>query len=72
MGEKPITQLANERARVVIDGHRTDDGELCSLVVVHERTGGWRLYPHGDNTLGVRLAQLEAVKMARAILDSER
>lgn len=72
MRDKPITQRANERARVVIVGHRTDDGDLCSLVVVHERTGGWRLYPHGDNKLGVRLAQAEAAKMARAILDGER
>ncbi|MGQ0774816.1 MAG: hypothetical protein ACT4NY_10425 [Pseudonocardiales bacterium] len=72
VGEKPVTQRANERARVVIDGCRTDDGQLCSLVVVHEHTGGWRLYPHGDNKLGVRLAQVEAVRMARTILDGQR
>ncbi|MGQ0779268.1 MAG: hypothetical protein ACT4NY_33450 [Pseudonocardiales bacterium] len=54
---------------MVIEGTRTDDGNQCTLVAVHERTGGLALYPHGDTKLGVRLARAEALKMAQAILD---
>lgn len=29
-------QRENERGRLVVNGHRTDDGKCCSLVVDHE------------------------------------
>jgi len=63
-----ITQLKDERSRTVVDGHRTDDGDQCTLVVVREVGGTWALYPHGWGRFGVRLPQAEALKVARAIL----
>jgi hypothetical protein len=48
-------QRENERGRVVVDGKRTDDGDLCTLIVVHEVGGTWALYPHGWGKFGVRL-----------------
>lgn len=69
MTEPAVTQRGNERSRTVVDGHRTDDGDQCKLVVVHEVTGDcWALYPHGWGKFGVRLAKAEAVTVAQAIL----
>lgn len=65
-------QRENERSRVVVDGRRTDDGDRCSLVVVHKVGGTGALYPHGAHQLGVRLSKAEAVKAAQAILDGAR
>ena len=70
MGELPVMQRENERSRIAVEGKRTDNAELCTLVVVHEVGGTWAWYPHGGAQLGVRLPRTEAVKVARAILDS--
>jgi len=68
-----VMQRDNERSRTVVDGHRTDDGDQCKLVVVHEDTGGcWAFYPHGWEKFGVRLAKAEAVTVAQAILVGAR
>lgn len=61
-----------ERSRTVVDGRRIDDGDLCTLVAVHETGGTWALYLHGWGKFGVRLPQAEAIRMARAILDGAR
>ena len=66
--EPAAAQLRNERSRVGVDGTRTDDGDRCTLVVIHEVGGTWALYPHGWDTFGVRLSKSEAVKAAQAIL----
>ncbi|MGH3915210.1 MAG: hypothetical protein ACRDTC_17660 [Pseudonocardiaceae bacterium] len=64
-----VMQRDNERGRTVVDGRRTDDGDWCKLVVVHEVTGGcFAFYPHGVNQFGVRLARVDAVAVAQAIL----
>jgi len=68
--EPIITQHGNEHSRVVVEGTRTDDNTRCSLVLIHEGGDTWGLYPHGFGKFGVRLACAEAVKAARAILDS--
>ncbi|MGQ0777260.1 MAG: hypothetical protein ACT4NY_23075 [Pseudonocardiales bacterium] len=68
----PEGQLDNERSRTVVEGRRTDDGDLCTLVAVHETGGTWALYPHGWGKLGVRLANAEAVRVAQAILAGAR
>ncbi|MGH3933210.1 MAG: hypothetical protein ACRDTF_24915 [Pseudonocardiaceae bacterium] len=65
----PVTHREKERSRLVVDGLRTDVGELCSLVVVHEVGGTWAWYPHGVAQFGVRLSRAEAVKVAQKILD---
>jgi hypothetical protein len=49
-----MMQRDNELGRVVVDGRRTDDGDRCTLVAVHERSGGcWAFYPHGFGKFGV-------------------
>ena len=65
----PLTTEEKEHSRLVVAGQRADDGDLCSVVVVHERTGYWGLYPHGFGKFGVRLPRVEAVRMAQKILD---
>lgn len=65
----PLTTEEKERSRLVVAGQRADDGDRCTVVVIHERTGYWGLYPHGFAKFGVRLPRAEAVRMARAILD---
>ncbi|MGH8922460.1 MAG: hypothetical protein ACRD0H_29670 [Actinomycetes bacterium] len=67
--EWPVTTSEKEHSRLVVAGHRVDDGDRCSVVVIHERTGYWGLYPHGFTKFGVRLPRAEAVRMAQAILD---
>lgn len=68
-GEWPLTTREKEHSRLVADGQRTDTGERCSLVLVHETGGTWAVYPHGAAQLGVRLPRAEAVKVAHKILD---
>ncbi|MGH8573379.1 MAG: hypothetical protein ACREX8_12510 [Gammaproteobacteria bacterium] len=58
-----------EHSRMTAAGKRTDDGEQCTLLVVHETGGSWVMYPHGWGKFGVRLPKAEAVRVARAILD---
>jgi len=68
-----VMQRDNEISRVVVEGHRTNDGDVCTLVVVQERYGGnWALYPHGWGTFGVRVDSANAQKLAAAIRDGAR
>lgn len=67
-GMGTVMQRDHELRRIVVDGRRTDDRTRCALVVVHERSGHWVLYPHGADQLGVRLPGDKAVTVARAIL----
>ncbi|MGH3773563.1 MAG: hypothetical protein ACRDRW_19585 [Pseudonocardiaceae bacterium] len=57
-----------EHSRVVVHGHRVDDGDRCTVVVAHECTGEWAIYPHGGSKFGVRLPIAEALTLARAII----
>ena len=61
-------QRENETNRVVVNGRRTDDGDLCKLVAIREIGGAWALYPHGVKKFGVRLGNEDAATVARAIL----
>lgn len=63
-----VMQLEDEVSRIALEGRRTDDGDLCKLVVVHELGGTWALYPHGVHKFGVRLGDGCMIAMARAIL----
>ena len=66
----PLTTEEREHCRTVVTGNRTDDGDRCTVVLVHERdTGDWGVYPHGFTKFGVRLSDKEAVKLARKIID---
>ncbi|MGH3914667.1 MAG: hypothetical protein ACRDTC_14865 [Pseudonocardiaceae bacterium] len=68
----PLTHREKERSRLVVEGTRTDDGDQCTLVVVHEVGGDWLLYPHGWDKFGVRLAKLDALAVAQAVLAGAR
>jgi len=61
-------QRQNETKRVVVNGRRTDDGDLCKLVVIREIGGAWEFYPHGVKRFGVRLNEEDAVAVAPTIL----
>ncbi|MGH3917306.1 MAG: hypothetical protein ACRDTC_28430 [Pseudonocardiaceae bacterium] len=68
-----VMQRDNERGRVVVAGRLVADGQECTFLVIHERSGGsWAIYPHGVGKLGVRLAKAEAVRVAEAILAGAR
>lgn len=63
-----VMQRKNERSRTVVEGRRTDDGDQCKLILIHEIGGTYALYPHGWGRFGVRLRRAEAVMVAQAIL----
>lgn len=62
-----VMRRENERGRLAVDGRRTDDARVCTLVV-HEVGSRWALYPHGAGRLGVRREKAEAVRVGAAIL----
>jgi hypothetical protein len=66
--EPTIMQRDNERRRLTGPGTRTDDGERCTVVVIHECSGDWAFFPHGAAQLGVRISGPDAATVAREIL----
>lgn len=68
-----VTQRENERGRIAVEGRLVADDQPCTFLVIHERTGGtWAIYPHGVGKLGVRLAKVDAVRVAETILATAR
>ncbi len=64
-----VIQRDNEHGRIAVDGRLIADDQQCTFLVIHERTGGtWAIYPHGVGKLGVRLAKVDAVRVAEAIV----
>jgi hypothetical protein len=63
MGELPVMQRKHERGRQTVAGRRTDDGAMCTLLVVEEIGGTFALYPHGAAQLGVRITNAAAVTL---------
>ncbi len=70
--ELSVTHREKEISRVVVTGRSTDDGDRCTVVVAHERSGHWAIYPHGWGKFGVRLPITEALTVAHAIIDAHR
>lgn len=70
--EPAIMQRENEVSRTAVDGRLTQSGERCTFVIIHERSGHYAFYPHGDQKLGVRLSQAAAIAAAQAILATSR
>lgn len=66
--EPVVMQRENEVSRVALDGRLIQGYDRCTFVVIHERSGHWAFYPHGDQKFGVRLSQANAVAAAQAIL----
>jgi len=70
--ERVVMQRENEVSRVVREGRLTTGGDRCTLVIIHERSGCWVFYPHGDQKLGVRLSWEHAHDVAQAIMADVR
>jgi hypothetical protein len=62
-----IQHQPRERGRLTTRGRRTDDGSICTLLVVHELDGAWSF--HGLGAPGVRLSAADMVELATAILE---
>lgn len=63
-------RVPGERARLVVQGRRTDDNSACTLVVIHEQSGTWAI--HGLGNQGVRLPDADMAALAEAILERAR
>jgi hypothetical protein len=51
-------------------GRRTDSGERCTLLVIHELDGGWTF--HGLGAPGVKLSKANMVTLAESIPERVR
>ena len=51
-------------------GHRTDDGSMCTLLIINETDGSWAI--HGLGAPGVRLPAAKMVILAEQILKRAR
>ena len=59
-----------ERSRLQAPGHRTDDGSMCTLLIINETDGTWTI--HGLAAPGVRLTKDKIVALAAQILERAR
>jgi hypothetical protein len=59
-----------ERGRIQVQGRCTDDGNKCTLLVIHEAGGSWSI--HGLGVPGVRLPAAEMVALCEKILRRAR
>jgi hypothetical protein len=59
-----------ERGRLHTSGRRTDSGERCTLLVIHELDGGWTL--HGLGAPGVKLSKADMIALAESVLERAR
>jgi hypothetical protein len=67
----PETQHQHrERGRLTARGWRTDDGTMCTLLVIHELDGRWSF--HGLGVPGVRLSKADIVALVESILEHAR
>ncbi|MGH3815077.1 MAG: hypothetical protein ACRDUV_21970 [Pseudonocardiaceae bacterium] len=66
------TQHRNdERGRLISIGCRTDTGERCTLLVIHEADGSWSF--HGLGALaGVKLGKADTIALVDSILRRAR
>lgn len=64
--EPPRRHGDSERGRMVAPGHRSDDGTMCTLLVVYENDGTWSF--HGLGAPGVKVSGSDATALAQGIL----
>lgn len=60
-----------EQTRCVVEGHLVNSGDVCTVVLLRERSG-WVLYPHGATGMGIHLTEPAAAAVATTILDHNR
>ena len=63
-------RVPGERVRLVVQGRRTDDNRVCTLVVIHECSGTWAI--HGLGNPGVRLTAPDIAVLAETLLERAR
>jgi hypothetical protein len=59
-------RVPGERARIVVQGRRSDDGSTATLVIIHEENGTWSIHSLGVS--GVRLSKTDMTAVAEPIL----
>jgi hypothetical protein len=59
-------RIPGERARIVVQGQRSDDHSTATLVIIHEEDGTWSI--HGLGVSGVRLSKTDMTAVAESIL----
>ena len=62
--------VPGERARIVVQGQRSDDGDTATLVIIHEDNGSWSI--HGLGVAGVTLNKANMIAVAESILERIR
>jgi hypothetical protein len=62
-------RVPGERARLVIQGHRSDDHSTATLLIIHEN-GSWTI--HGLGAPGVTLSKTDMIAVAESILERVR
>jgi hypothetical protein len=65
-----IEHQQRERGRLQAFGRRIDSGERCTLLVIHELDGSWRI--HGLGAPGITLSAADMVELAESILERAR
>lgn len=68
--EPPRIYGHRERGRMAAHGRRSDDGSMCTLLVVHENDGSWSF--HGLGAPGVKVSQSDAAALAQGILKAAK
>jgi hypothetical protein len=59
-------RVPGERARLVAQGHRSDDHSTATLLIIHEDNGSWTI--HGLGAPGVTLSKTDMIAVAESIL----
>jgi hypothetical protein len=59
-------RVPGERARVGVTGRSTEDGNQCTVIVIHEQNGMWAI--HGLGNQGIRLTAIDMVALGEVIL----
>lgn len=63
-------RVPGERARLVAQGRRSDDGSSTTLVIIQEENGSWSV--HGLGAPGVTLSKADMITLAESILARAR
>jgi hypothetical protein len=62
-----VLQRENKHSRSMTYRRRTGNRTRCSLLVIHEASRTWTLYPHSGIEFGVRLTQAHDNALTRAV-----
>lgn len=63
-------RVPGEGARLIAQGHRSDDRSTATLLIIYEEDGSWSI--HGLGAPGVRLSKSDMIALAESILARAR